>query len=286
MGQHPAYAFDLAGTGELVLTEPAGARSALVFAASASGRFVVASQPRPDVVAEVDKQPGRPLRLAVPPGRYLVRKRAGASTGLVQVELPYGGERPVREEELVWRRFTEVAMKGGYVELRAGALLALARLETAPVPGSGPRVAAGLGYRHTWGAWWALGTLTASGAGYRGVALDITERSLGLGVAGGYRWLEWALVPHVGLAVELTGLRQSFHRDREEEIQRTFGVPPLAPREALAVAAGPVAGVEIPLPGHAFALVQAQLLLRHLPAEQQPALRGAALLSAGAGWRF
>ena len=56
---------------------------------------MVASQPRSDVVAEVDKQPGRPLRLAVPPGRYLVRKRAGASTGQLEVELPYGGERPV-----------------------------------------------------------------------------------------------------------------------------------------------------------------------------------------------
>ncbi len=287
-GQHPAYVLELAGTGELVLTEPAGARSALVFPAAASGRYVVSSRPRPDVVAEVEKQPGRPLRLAVPPGRYLVRKRAGASTGLLEVELPFGGERPVREEDLVWRRFTEVALKGGYLELRNSALLALARLETTPVPGSGARFSAGLGYRHTWGAWWALGTLTGTGASYRGVALDISESALGVGASGGYRWLQWALVPHVGLSVELTGLRQTLRRDREEEIQETFGVPPLPPRHSLGVAVGPVAGVEVPLPAQAFALVQGQVLLRYLPSAnpEQSSVRPGAFVSAGAGWRF
>jgi hypothetical protein len=106
-GQHPAFPFELSGTGELVLTEPLAARSALVFPARLAGRYVVASQPRPDVVAEVDKAPGRPLRIAVPPGRYLVRKKAGASTGLVELELPFGGERQVRDEDLAWRRYTE-----------------------------------------------------------------------------------------------------------------------------------------------------------------------------------
>lgn len=40
------------------------------------------------MVAEVEKVAGRPLRLAVPPGRYLLRKRAEASTGLLELELP------------------------------------------------------------------------------------------------------------------------------------------------------------------------------------------------------
>ena len=285
-GQHPAYAWELTGTGELILTEPKVARSALVFPAELAGRYVVASQPRPDVVAEVDKAPGRPLRLAVPPGRYLLRKRAGASTGLLELELPYGGERRVREEELVWRRYTEVAFKGGFVELRSSALLALARLESAPVAGTGTRLSVGLGYRRSWGTWWALGTAGFSRAGYPGVGLEVRERILGAGVAAGYRWLNWALVPHVGLGLELTGLEQRLRREREEELQDTFGVPPLPPRRALGVALGPVAGLEVPLPGHAFALLYAQVLLRHLPSEEQATLRPVALLSAGAGWRF
>ncbi|MBZ4416834.1 hypothetical protein [Myxococcus sp. RHSTA-1-4] len=287
-GQHPAYALELAGTGELVLTEPAGARSALVFPAAAAGHYVVSSRPRPDVVAEVEKQPGRPLRLAVPPGRYLVRKRAGASTGLLEVELPFGGERQVNEAALEWRRYQEVAVKGGALELKSAAVLVLGRWEGAAIPGTGTRVSAALGYRHTRGAWWALGTVSGTRASYRGVGLDISEGALGLGAAAGYRWLEWALVPQVGLSVEVTGLRQSFRRDREEDIQDTMDRPALAPRHALGVAAGPVVGVEVPLPGPAFALVQGQLLVRYLPppSESVPPLRLTPLASAGAGFRF
>ncbi|WP_375767786.1 hypothetical protein NR798_39880 [Archangium gephyra] len=285
-GQHPAYAWELAGTGEFLLTEPRAARSALVFPAALAGRYVVASQPRPDVVAEVEKAPGRPLRLAVPPGRYLLRKRAGASTGLLELELPYGGERQVREEELTWRRYTEVALKGGHVELRGSALLGLVRMESAAVRGTGTRLVGGLGYRHSWGPWWALGTLGFSQASYPGVALDIRERALGAGVAVGYRWLEWALVPYVGLGVELTILEQQLRREREEEIEDTFDVPPLPPRRTLGMGLGPIAGVEVPLPGRAFALVQGQLLLRYLPSTEQPLLRPAGLVSVGAGWRF
>lgn len=285
-GQHPAYAWELSGTGELILTEPQAARSALVFPAALAGRYVVASQPRPDVVAEVEKTPGRPLRLAVPPGRYLLRKRAGASTGLLELELPYGGERLVREEELKWRPYTEVALKGGHVELRGSALLGFARMESAPVRGTGTRLSAGLGYRHSWGSWWALGTVSFSQAGYPAVELEVRERALGAGVTAGYRWLEWALVPYVGLGVELTGLEQRLRREREEEIEDTFGVEPLPPRRALGLGLGPIAGVEVPLPGQAFALLQAQLFLRYLPSAEQPALLPAAFVSAGAGWRF
>ncbi|HEX5750728.1 MAG TPA: hypothetical protein VFZ09_31165 [Archangium sp.] len=285
-GQHPAYSWELAGTGELILTEPRAARSALVFPAALAGRYVVASQPRPDVVAEVEKTAGRPLRLAVPPGRYLLRKRAGASTGLLELELPYGGERQVREEELTWRRYTEVALKGGHVELRGSALLGLVRMESAPVVGTGTRLTGGLGYRHSWGSWWALGTLGFSQTAYPAVGLEVRERALGAGVAAGYRWLEWALVPYVGLGVELTVLEQQLRREREKEIGDTFDVEPLRPRRTLGVGVGPLVGVEVPLPARAFALVQGQVLLRYLPSTEQPVLLPAAFVSVGAGWRF
>jgi hypothetical protein len=194
----------------------------------------------------------------------------------------------VNEGALEWRRYQEVAVKGGEVDLKSSAVLALGRWEGAPIPGTGPRVSAALGYRHTRGAWWALGTVSGTRAAYRGVGLDITEGALGLGASAGYRWMEWALVPHLGLSVELTGLRQSFQRDREEDIQDTLGLPALAPRRALGVAAGPVVGLEVPLPGPAFALIQGQLLVRYLPpaGEHVAPLRLAPLATAGAGFRF
>ena len=57
------------------------------------GRYVVSSQPRPDVVAEVEKAARPPPAARGATGALPVRKRAGASTGLLEVELPYGGER-------------------------------------------------------------------------------------------------------------------------------------------------------------------------------------------------
>ena len=93
-------------------------------------------------------------------------------------------------------------------------------------------------------------------------------------------------MPYVGLGVELTGLEQQLRREREEEIEDTFDVPPLPPHRTLGVGLGPIAGVEVPLPGQAFALLQGQLLLRYLPSKEQPALLPAGLVSAGAGWRF
>lgn len=284
-GQHPAFALDLAGSGELVLTEPVQARSALVFPAGLAGRYVVASQPRPDVVAEVEKAAGRPLRLAVPPGRYLVRKRAGASTGVLEVELPYGGERQVRDEALAWRRYTEVAVKGGYLSVRNGAVVLLGRLETSPLEATGDRVTGAVGYRHTIGAWWGLAVLGAGTARYPGVDLRVEERRLGAALSAGYRWLEWPVVPHLGLALELTGVEQRIRRSREQEIQETFGTGPLPVRRALGLAGGVTAGLEIPLAASAFLWAEGRLLLTALPTEAA-ASRTTRSAWAGLGWRL
>ena len=285
-GQHPAYALDLAGSGELVLTEPVQARSALVFPAKLAGRYVVASQPRPDVVAEVDKPAGRPLRLAVPPGRYLVRKRAGASTGLLEVELPYGGERQVRDEELAWRRYTEVAVKGGYLSVRNSAVVLLGRVESTPLERTGSRFTGAVGYRRTAGPWWALATVGAGTDQYPGVELRVDERRLAAGLSGGYRWLEWPVVPHLGLALELAGVEQRIRRSREDEIQDTFGTGPLPVRRALGLAAGVTGGVEIPLPLAVFVWVQGQLVVTAVPTEAKDAPRTAGSGWAGIGWRL
>lgn len=285
-GQHPAYALDLAGSGELVLTEPVQARSALVFPAGLAGRYVVASQPRPDVVAEVEKAPGRPLRLAVPPGRYLVRKRAGQSTGLLEVELPFGGERQVRDEGLAWRRYTEVAVKGGYLSVRNGAVVLLGRVETSPLSATGDRVTGAVGYRHTVGSWWGLAALGGGATRYPGVDLRVDERRLGAALSAGYRWLEWPVVPHLGIALELTGVEQRIRRSREQEIQDTFGTGPPPVRRALGIAGGVTAGLEIPLPPPAFLWTEGRLLLTALPTEAAVASRTTLGFWAGLGWRL
>ena len=85
--QHPSYEFELAGSGDLVLTEPRRASSAVDLAASLEGRFVVLGQDTSSVFLELQKSAGAPLRLALPPGRYLVRHTTAGATQLAEVSL-------------------------------------------------------------------------------------------------------------------------------------------------------------------------------------------------------
>jgi hypothetical protein len=267
--QHPSFDIDLAGTGEVVLTEPKVARSALIFPAPLEGRYVVSSQPRPDVVAEVDKRAGRPLRLAVPPGRYVVRKRMGATVGLLNVELPYGGEKEVAEAALVRRDWREVTLKGGFVELHPHAVLAGAGLQSPPLEGTGPRWRAALAYRHSYGEVFGQLSAEAGQSRFRAVSLTTTEQSAALAFAGGVRSPQGPFVPLASLSIEAWVVRQSFQRDQEADIQRLFG--PMRDRVAFGMRFGPALGLEVPLWRNLFGLVQVRGLARFLPAQDQPA---------------
>jgi hypothetical protein len=73
--QHPTYAFDLKGTGDVVLTRPAAAPLVVEFPAPLQGRYFVVDLDRQLFVAEVDKAKGGTSRVALPAGQYAVKKR-------------------------------------------------------------------------------------------------------------------------------------------------------------------------------------------------------------------
>jgi uncharacterized caspase-like protein len=85
--QHPVYLYDLGGAGDVVLTELSPARGSLVFPAADEGLYVVLDGSR-RAVAEVAKARGGERRLALAPGRYVVKKREGDEllVGEVRVE--------------------------------------------------------------------------------------------------------------------------------------------------------------------------------------------------------
>ncbi len=95
--QHPAYLYDLGGAGDVVLTELPSRGGALVFPAAAEGAFVVLDGAR-RAVAEVAKPAGAPRRLALPAGRYIVKKRLAAGDGLLVQEVELAGG-PVEVDE-------------------------------------------------------------------------------------------------------------------------------------------------------------------------------------------
>jgi uncharacterized caspase-like protein len=84
--QHPVYLYDLGGAGDVVLTELAPARGAMVFPAAAEGVYVVLDGSR-RAIAEVAKARGDQRRLALAPGDYVVKKREGDSLLVGSVNL-------------------------------------------------------------------------------------------------------------------------------------------------------------------------------------------------------
>ncbi|HVE85416.1 MAG TPA: caspase family protein [Myxococcales bacterium] len=287
--QHPTFDLDVHGAGELALSQPLKARAALVFPASLAGQYVISTQPRPDMVAEIDKEAGKPLRLALAPGRYLLRKRDGRRVGLCSVELPYGGDVTVDDRQLQWRDYAQVVSKGAAdLDPSPGAVLALLSLESPPLEGTGARWRVQGGFQLGRAEWWGLASAGLGYQQYRGLSLTTSEVTVAAGLVVGYRWPQpdWPVVPLLGVAAEVEVLHQSFVRDDEATIQRVFGQGPLPPRLTAGVRGGPVVGLELPLWRGAFASAQARVEARYLPAEDQPALTLGAGAQVGIGWRL
>jgi hypothetical protein len=73
--QHPTYAYDLEGRGDVVLSELGRGKSGLFFGDPLEGDFLVFDMDREQVAAEIAKKSGVARRVALPPGDYVVKKR-------------------------------------------------------------------------------------------------------------------------------------------------------------------------------------------------------------------
>ena len=69
--QHASYDFQLAGKGDLVMTDLRATSASLLLPAALSGRLFVRDA-QGQLVAEVHKLPAQPIELGLPPGRYRV----------------------------------------------------------------------------------------------------------------------------------------------------------------------------------------------------------------------
>ena len=88
--QHPTYRFDLEGQADVVLTDVSQGRSGVVFPAPLAGRYLVFDRARARVAAEIDKKADQVRRLALPVGRYVIKKRMSDHLLTESFELPDG----------------------------------------------------------------------------------------------------------------------------------------------------------------------------------------------------
>ncbi len=113
--QHPNYDFQLAGSGDLVLTDLRGTSALIVMEPVIHGRLFIRDD-KGTLVAEIAKPAGRPMSLGLEPGRYEVtlEQPAGVFRGNVQLNKN-------RETQLAMSSLTQVATektvrRGGRLE--------------------------------------------------------------------------------------------------------------------------------------------------------------------------
>jgi hypothetical protein len=98
--QHPVFLYDLGGAGDVVLSDLTPLSGGLVFPADADGLYVVLDRAG-RAVAEVAKTAGAERRIALAPGRYVVKKRLADESGLLVATLGVGdGGVPVEDARM------------------------------------------------------------------------------------------------------------------------------------------------------------------------------------------
>lgn len=110
--QHPTYAFDLQGAGDVVLTRPGGADVVVEFPGELEGRYFVVDLDRQLFVAEVDKQKGGASQIALPRGQYAIKKRLDSHLLMTRVQAREKGRIVVDDSTMQTVAFADDYAKG------------------------------------------------------------------------------------------------------------------------------------------------------------------------------
>jgi len=120
--QHPAYDMQLAGTGELVLTDLRLTGASLSVEPQAPTRAWVRDGAG-RLLVELDASPDRPMRVGLAPGAYTITLRRQERWAELQVQLEGGEQLRVTAEKLTWRDGTPGATRGGLAQRQDRGLL-------------------------------------------------------------------------------------------------------------------------------------------------------------------
>lgn len=109
--QHPSYEVDLAGQGDVVITEPGLGTTRLVFEADEAGEFALFGKDE-TLLALFRLDAGGRARLALPAGRFEVHKRSASGLKIANVALTSGDERTLQEARMPKVELIPLARKG------------------------------------------------------------------------------------------------------------------------------------------------------------------------------
>lgn len=182
--QHPRKDYNLSGQGSLGLTDLRRADALLVLRAEDAGQIAVFRLPDKQQLAEFHKVADQTMRIAIPPGRYLVRRRYDDATYEANFGLHEGGQlqladwgRPVIEFGVSRGddRVTELMERSRSFERRLN-------LGQSPVIAAGASlVVPGAGQLYNRQPWKGAGFFAVTAALMAGVVLNPTQEELGDG---------------------------------------------------------------------------------------------------------
>ena len=253
--QHPAQEIELRGTGELVLTRPGGLREGLLLGAPLEGHYVVSAALSGELVLAADKASGQAVRLALGPGRYVVRKPEGRFVRVAEVIVQAGSTVALDEGRMAEVPYAEVARRGaGPVHTRA---VELGYSAGAPwLEGEGLVQRIGLALRREQGTWEIAAGVDVGQGDLRGQELAIRQlETLGYGDLRA-RVPVGAYLPYLGLRIGAGWVHQTLERDQEQTVQRVFGQGSIPARNGLVTLGLLTAGVEVPLAARLLARVE------------------------------
>ncbi|AGC46021.1 ICE-like protease [Myxococcus stipitatus DSM 14675] len=129
--QHPAYDIELAGTGELVMTDLRTTSAVLVVGEGVEGRLFIRDQPG-RLVVELNKLAGRSTELGLQPGHYTVMRESRGASSQAKLVVDKGGRTVLADSAFLPMMGELTAMRGGSAGA-GGDSLAM----TTPVEGTG-----------------------------------------------------------------------------------------------------------------------------------------------------
>ena len=120
--QHPAYDMQLAGTGELVLTDLRLTGASLILEPSEPTRAWVRDAAG-RLLAELESGPSKPVRVGLSPGDYVITLRRADRWAELRVQLEGGEQLQVTADALTWRDSNPAAPRGGKEQRQQRGLL-------------------------------------------------------------------------------------------------------------------------------------------------------------------
>jgi Caspase domain len=131
--QHPAYDIELAGTGDLVMTDLRATSAGLVLTEGLEGRFFVRDASG-TLVVELMKLPGRPTELGLEPGNYKVRRELDGVVSEATFALTEGKRTPLAATDFT-SVLREATVSRGGPEMRSEARMGAPAVEVAATHG-------------------------------------------------------------------------------------------------------------------------------------------------------